>query len=128
IGRQVCHVGMCLFRIFICIALSTLVIQTAHAKTITVHSTADSGPDSLRQAIASASNGDKINVAINGTIVLTNGELLVDKNLTISGPGPHGIISGNNASRVFHITPGINVTISSLTMINGNAVAVLGGG
>jgi len=36
-------------------------IRNADAKTITVHITADSGPGSLRQAIAQASNGDKVN-------------------------------------------------------------------
>jgi hypothetical protein len=93
--------------------------QIVSAKTITVHSTADDGAGSLRQAIASASNGDKINIVVNGTITLTSGELLVDKSLTIKGPGTHGIISGNNASRVFHITPGTTVTLDSLTITNG---------
>ena len=96
-------------------------LQNVAARTITVHSAADSGPGSLRQALVDAGNGDKINVVVNGTITLTSGELLVRKSITISGPGPHGIISGNNASRVFHITPGTNVTLESLTITNGAA-------
>ena len=91
-----------------------------HAKTITVNSIADDGPGSLRQAIASASNGDKINIVGNGTITLTSGELLVNKSLMIGGPGPH-VISGNNTSRVFHITPGKNVILDGLTVTNGAA-------
>jgi hypothetical protein len=121
IERQICQVGVCLFKTFICIAFSALTIQTAHAKTIAVTSTADNGPGSLRQAIATASNGDKINIVVNGTITLTSGELLVNKSLTISGPGSHGSISGNNTSRVFHIIPGTTGTLDSLTITNGAA-------
>ena len=95
--------------------------QIASAKTITVHSTADDGPGSLRQALVHASFGDKINIVVNGTITLESGELLVDKSLTIKGPDSHGIISGNSMSRVFHITPGTIVTLDSLTITNGAA-------
>jgi hypothetical protein len=95
--------------------------QGALARTIVVHSTVDHGQGSLRQALADASNGDTINLTANGTITLTSGELVVNKSLAIRGPGPHGIISGNGASRVFHITPGIIVTLSSLTIMNGAA-------
>src|SRR5438067_6127493 len=109
VRRQVCQVGTCLFRTFICIALTALTIQTAHAKTITVHSTAENGPGSLRQAIGSASNGDKIDVVVNGTITLTSGELVLDKSVTINGPGPHGVVSGNGTSRGFHTMLGTMV-------------------
>ncbi|HST31088.1 MAG TPA: hypothetical protein VLK27_09655, partial [Chthoniobacterales bacterium] len=95
--------------------------QRAVAKTTTVHSTADNGPGSLRQTIVQASNGDKINIDAKDTITLTSGELLVNKNLTITGPGPKGIISGNGTSRVFHITPGTAVTLDGLTIVNGRA-------
>ena len=56
------------------------------ATTITVTNTNDSGPGSLRQALANANNGDTINFAVTRTIFLTSGELLVDKTVTISGP------------------------------------------
>jgi len=55
--------------------------------TITVTNTNDSGPDSLRQALADANNGDIIGFAVTGTIRLTSGEMLVDKSITILGPG-----------------------------------------
>jgi len=55
------------------------------------------------------------------TIVLTTGELLVDKNLTILGPGFANLaVDGNAASRVFHIGPGRTVTISGLTVADGS--------
>ena len=104
------------FLILFAILSTVAAEQTALAKTIAVTSTADNGPGSLRQALATAANGDKINIVANGTIALTSGELLVNKSVTINGLGPHGIVSGNGASRVFHITPNMTVTISSLTI------------
>src|SRR5690349_3032166 len=53
---------------------------------ITVTNTNDSGPGSLRQALADANNGDTINFAVTGTIQLTSGELVIDNSITISGP------------------------------------------
>src|SRR5215469_6961681 len=58
------------------------------ATTITVTNGNDSGPGSLRQALADVNDGDTINFALTGTIGLTSGELLVNNNVTISGPGP----------------------------------------
>ena len=76
----------------LCAALlfaATLSVPSVHAATITVMNTNDSGPASLRDAIATASSGDTIDfgAGVIGAITLTSGELLVDKNLTITGPG-----------------------------------------
>ena len=96
------------------IALST------QAATITVTNTNDNGPGSLRQAVADAVDGDTINFSssLNGqTITLTSGELLVDKNVAISGPGANTLaVDANHASRVFYIASGKNVTISGLSI------------
>jgi hypothetical protein len=90
------------------------------ANTITVTNTSDSGPGSLRQALADVNDGDTINFAVTGTIGLTSGELLVDKAITISGPGVGNLaVNGNAKNRVFHVTGG-NVTISGLTIQNGS--------
>ena len=43
------------------------------ANVITVTNTNDSGPGSLRQALADANDGDTINFAVTGTIGLTTG-------------------------------------------------------
>jgi hypothetical protein len=60
----------------------------ALAGTVTVTNGNDSGPGSLRRAIVFASPGDTINCGPSVTAVnLTSGELVIDKNLTISGPG-----------------------------------------
>ena len=68
-------------------ALALLLPSPATAATHTVTNLADSGPGSLRQTIATASASDFITFATNGTITLTSGELLIEKNLNIIGPG-----------------------------------------
>ncbi len=96
---------------------------TATPTVITVTNTNDSGPGSLRQALVDANDFDTIDFAVTGTIGLTSGELLVNKVLTISGPGPEKLaINGNAKNRVFHVNhfPG-NITISGLTITNGHA-------
>ena len=113
------------------VALSLLAVSAfpALAATFTVTNPNDSGPGSLRDAISAAASGDKINFApsLNGqTITLTSGELLINKNLNIQGPGANQLtISGNHASRVFHTQT--DTTLSGLTIANGSA-ADFGGG
>jgi hypothetical protein len=92
----------------------------AWAATITVSSTVDSGPGSLRDALSRVADGDSIDFSSTGTILLTGGELLVTNSVAILGPGAGSLaVDGNAASRVFHIGPSKTVTISSLTVTNG---------
>jgi predicted outer membrane repeat protein len=101
----------------------------ARANTITVTNRNDSGPGSLRQALAIANDGDTINFSVTGTITLTTGELTVNNSITISGPGADNLaINGNATSRVFYIASGRTVTISGLMVTNGNAVFDYAGG
>jgi hypothetical protein len=103
---------------------SLMGIQGVHAITLTVTSTADSGAGSLRDTIAAANNGDTIQfaAALNGqTIGLNSTELLVDKDITISGPGA-SVLAVSRISgifRIFHIQPGRTVVIEGLTISNG---------
>ena len=72
------------------VALLCAIAIAAYAATITVINTNDSGPGSLRQALADTNDEDTINFdpALNGqTINLTSAELAMDKNISISGPG-----------------------------------------
>ena len=88
----------------------------------------DDGVGSLRWAIANAPPGSTITFdgSLRGTIsrpssTPTNGrDILIGRNLTIRGPGA-GIlaISGGNAGRVFDVSKGVIVTISNLTIKNG---------
>ncbi|HJT82775.1 MAG TPA: choice-of-anchor Q domain-containing protein [Chthoniobacterales bacterium] len=96
--------------------------QTGRAATITVTSTADTGPGTLRAALAAAGNSDVINFAIAfpATITLTTGELTVGADVTVAGPGAANLtVSANNGSRVFRVGPGNTATISGLTISSG---------
>src|SRR6266478_1066898 len=96
------------------------------AATIIVTNTADSGSGSLRSALASAGNGDTIDATgVSGTMLLTSGQLVVSKSVTILGPEPGSLaVNGNypaTTNRVFHITSDLVVTISGLTITGGSA-------
>jgi hypothetical protein len=100
--------------------------SATHATTITVTSTADSGPGTLRAALASAGNNNVIDFALTypATITLTGGELFVTNNITIAGPGAANLtISANNSSRVFTVGTSNTVTMSNLTIASGLASA-----
>lgn len=87
------------------------------------------GDVSLREVIENASNGSTISFApgLQGTITLDS-QLLINKNLTIDGPGANLLsLSGNNTSRVFEIANGATVTLEGLTIANGFANNASGG-
>lgn len=91
-------------------------------KGIVVTNTADSGVGSLRSAIALAPAGEIIRFAPNlkGQTITLNGQLEVNKNLTIDGSNAPGLtISGNNASRVLKTGDKTNVTLKNLILANG---------
>ena len=90
---------------------------------LVVTSGADSGPGSLRAAIAAAVDGDTITFANKvNKITLTTGELFINKNLDIEGPAATKLrISGNDAGRVFDISAGETVTLAGLTITDGLA-------
>ena len=100
----------------------------AHATTIMVTNTNDSGPGSLRQALADASDGDTITFAVAGAIQLTSGELVIDNSITISGPGADSLAVFSNTFRIFHVMPGPTVTIAGLAIRGGFVQFDFGGG
>ena len=54
--------------------------------------------------------------------MLSTGELLLNQSVTVVGPGQNVLaVDGNAASRVFHVTNGVTVAISGLTITNGAA-------
>src|ERR1041384_3875901 len=97
-------------------------VFTVCAATHVVTTNADSGAGSLRQAIADACPGTSITFSgVTSPITLTGGEIVIDKDLTITGPNVSLTISGNNSSRIFNVQNGNSVSISNLTFTNGSA-------
>jgi predicted outer membrane repeat protein len=114
-------------------ALLCIPATSGYAVIINVTSTADSGTGTLRAALAGAANGDIIDAtSVSGTVVLTSGELLVTKSITMLGPGPGNLaVNGNypnTTNRVFYIKPGLVVTITGLTITNSSAFDTFSGG
>jgi hypothetical protein len=122
--------------------------SSASAATLTVTTTVDTtAGGSLRAAIAAANPGDEITFASPlfdspQTITLTPdgmgglGGLLINKSLTITGPGAHLLTIGrpppadhldHNRMQIFNIGSNITVTLSGMT-ISGGLSASAGGG
>jgi hypothetical protein len=115
----------------LCVALLCAVCATAYANIITVTNTNDDGPGSLRQALVDANGGDTITFTVTGTIGLTSAELVIDKDLTLSGPGPDLLAVSRTSKtqfRIFHVTAVRTVNIDGLTISGGDAHFDYGGG
>jgi hypothetical protein len=98
---------------------------SVHADIITVTNTNDTGPGSLRQALAIANDGDTIDATgVSGVITLTSGTLLVTHSVTINGAGADVLaVDGNMGSRVFQTLSAETVTLSGFTIRNGHTGA-----
>jgi hypothetical protein len=120
-------------RILLAVCVSGLCVAPfgVWATTVTVTNTNDSGSGSLRQALADANDGDTIRFAVTGAIQLTSGELVIDKSITIGGPGPDSLAvsrTSNTQFRIFHVMPGQTVSIQGLTISGGAVQFDYGGG
>src|SRR5215472_15019234 len=98
---------------------SRLVLESLEGRWVpsTVTNLSDHDPGSLRDAIATTPAGGIVDfeAGLSGTIILTTGELAINKDLTIAGPGADVItVSSNHASRVFDIGGTFTVSISGL--------------
>ncbi|MBA3406131.1 MAG: hypothetical protein H0U13_15850, partial [Gemmatimonadaceae bacterium] len=85
----------------------------------------NAGDGSLRQAVYDACAGGTIrfSAAARGTIELTSGRIIIDKNLTIQGPGAGVLKIRNAAARsgngIFGVNSGVTAVISGLTAGDG---------
>lgn len=112
-------------------------IGAYEVRAVLVSNTNDNGASSLRQALLEvATQGDAVVFDANlfdepQLITLTSGELVVpgDSSFFISGRGPDNLtISGNNQSRVLFVNQGANVTLSGVTIANGNGTGAINSG
>lgn len=103
--------------------------------TLTATNASDSGAGSLRNAVEAALDADtiKFDPTVSRQIInLSSGEIAIDKDITISGPGPGQLTVqrsdavGTFLGRVFHVMPGHHVVIENLTISNG--ITDVGGG
>jgi PKD repeat protein len=117
-------------------AILTGTSRRAAAATVTVNNTNDSGAGSLRDAVATANAGDTIAFNVpNGSVINLYNQIIIDKPLTISGPGAANLTVQHDPNaagrdRIFDIydnNPGnMNVTISGLTIAKGSGYAGAG--
>src|SRR5688572_5016472 len=93
------------------LALDLVGASAGLAATLNVTSLADNGTaGTLRNQIAAAAASDTIAFTVSGTITLSLGELVVDKNLTINAAGI--TLQGAGASRVLRLTAGDTLALS----------------
>ncbi len=97
---------------------------TIPAVNFVVVNTLNSGPGSLRGAIAAAELADTIHFdpALNGQTITLSGALYIDHGVRIFGPGASQLaVSGNNAGQVFYLASSGNAFISGVTIRKGTS-------
>jgi CSLREA domain-containing protein len=111
------------------VAALGLAAAPASAATVVVNTTSDqslgscSVTCSLRDAVATANSGDTVQIPA-GHYILTLGDIISEKSLTIVGAGARStVLDGNDASRIFQFFNGTqqSVELTDLSLINGLA-------
>jgi len=118
------------------IAFSTCMafFGTVQAATFSVDNLNDSGAGTLRAAIVSANDNPgpdaiEFNAGLNGTIVLSSDLPELTGDVEITGPGAEIIaISGQSLYRPFFVSSESTVTLTGLTIANGQTLLVGSGG
>ncbi|MBI5655915.1 MAG: hypothetical protein HZC44_03430 [Geobacter sp.] len=101
---------------------SNTISQTT-AATLVVTSAGDSDAGSLRQTIAGAAPGDAITFApgLSGQTITLATPLVIDKDLTISGPGAGSLIVSGSSTRILQVSAGSTLILQYLTLTGGIA-------
>jgi predicted outer membrane repeat protein len=98
-----------------------LSVANVSGATWTVTSVRDSGPGTLREAVDAAQNGDTIVFDRSvRTIVLSSGELVIARSVTIEGAKGVTIMS-NLSSRAFNISPNAVLTLTQVSLTQNKA-------
>jgi Bacterial Ig domain len=106
------------------LAVMFMTSSLSRTSAATVTTLNDSGPGSLRAAIADAVSGESIHFAVTGAVTLTSGELVISVPLTLDGPGADQLAirrseaAGTGAFRIFKVLAP-DVVISGVTISNG---------
>jgi hypothetical protein len=95
-------------------------------QTFLVTNTNDFGLGSLREGIIQAGPGDFVflQAPLSGTINLTSGSLVIDRSMTILGPGARKLTVASTSGGIFDISGGAPVVIDNLTIGNSNGPGV----
>jgi len=101
--------------------------QTTFAVDVNIN---DASPGGINDALTLANDTDTI-VLASGTYNKTNEDynITINKNVIIRGDGPPGsvIIDGKNQTRIFTISPNLNVTFINITFTKGNQKNAISG-
>lgn len=132
VSRTILSVGLLL--------LLGWILEPVQAATRTVDNVGDNGADSactaapndcsFRGAVGGAANGDVINFdpSLNGLTITVGSVVSTTRSLTITGPGANLLtISGGGTTSIFE-TITASLTMSGLTLANGNGVGGGNGG
>ncbi|MGC9356886.1 MAG: choice-of-anchor Q domain-containing protein [Anaerolineae bacterium] len=129
---------MSLVSVILILFLSALILVTQPAAAVerVVTTTAESGPGSLPQVIADAQSGDTITFDLTypAEILIDEplDEILIDKDLTITGPGADLLTvktsnyPGGGSTRLFKIAAGASVTMTDMTFANASGYSSTG--
>lgn len=96
------------------IVSTMLLVGVAQAATVITND--DDGPGSLRRLVMEAANGDTIDFAVTGDIILVTGAITIDVDLIIAGPGAD-VLRILPGGRAFHVTSTATATISGLSIV-----------
>jgi hypothetical protein len=102
---------------------------TRPVATLAVDNCNDAGPGSLRDTLATAIDGDTIDLSglTCSTITLTSGVLYADGSLEIRGPGRDLLTIDGNASDLVLVHYGESLRLADLTLANGASSDGIGG-
>jgi len=100
-------------------------VELGLSEVFVVTNTNDFGTGSLREEIIRAGPGDFVFIqpSVSGTINLTSGTLVIDRAMTILGPGARKLAVASTGG-VFDLSGGSAIIISGLTIGNSNSTGV----